>query len=237
MKHPFSIPSDPLDAEGLLRLAYDRFGARATLACSFGGAGGMVLLDLAARVFPKLDVFVLDTDFLFPETYQSLAEAEARYGIQVRRVRPLLSPDEQASLHGTELWRRDPDACCGIRKIEPMRRAVAGYDAWITAIRRDQSPTRQAVEPLTWDNQFGLWKLAPLAHWDEFRVQNYVFNHDLPLNPLLSRGYSSLGCTHCTKPASASRQGRWQGLGKTECGLHVDRSAAAVPATLTISAR
>ncbi len=222
MTYPAAVPSDSLDAEGIVRGVYEQFGAKATLACSFGGAGGMVLLDIAARLFPKLDVFVLDTDFLFPETYESLAAAEQRHGITVRRVRSLLTPDAQAELHGPALWARDPNACCNLRKVEPMRRAVAGYDAWITAIRRDQSSTRQGAETVAWDDQFGLWKISPLAHWDEARVQNYVFNHDLPLNPLLERGYSSIGCTYCTKPAASARAGRWQGLEKTECGLHAN---------------
>lgn len=234
MTYPFTIPADVFDAEGLLRSVYDRFGPRATLACSFGGAGGMVLLDIAAKLFPKLDVFVLDTDFLFPETYASLAEAEGRYGISVRRVRSLLTPERQAELHGDALWLTAPETCCGLRKVEPMRRAVAGYDVWITAIRRDQSKSRGEAERVSWDEQFGLWKVAPLAHWDEARVQNYVFNNDLPVNPLLERGYTSIGCTHCTKPSTEGRAGRWQGLGKTECGLHVQ---VGVPTALTISVR
>jgi phosphoadenosine phosphosulfate reductase len=219
--------ADTADAEAIIRAALQHFGPALTTACSFGGTGGMVLLDMAARIAPtlgisNLDVFVLDTDVLFPETYDTIAAAEARYNITVRRVRSQLTLAEQAALHGDALWERDPNACCALRKVEPMRRAVAGYSAWMTAIRRDQAATRAATQPIAWDDQFNLWKISPLAAWDDSKILNYIFNHDLPTNPLLDEGYTSIGCVHCTaKPTTGARSGRWAGKGKVECGLHL----------------
>lgn len=214
---------DPLDAQSIVRAALEHFGPTLTIASSFSGAGGMVLIDIASKVRPDLDVFVLDTDVLFPETYATIAAVEQRYGIQVRRVRSRLTLAEQAAQHGDALWSRDPNACCNLRKVEPMRRAVRGYAAWMTAIRRDQAATRQSTEPIAWDEQFDLWKVSPLAHWDEARIQNYVFNNDVITNPLLDEGYTSIGCVHCTrKPTDdGGRSGRWAGKGKVECGLHL----------------
>lgn len=227
------LPSD--DPVAILRTAFAHFGNRITLSCSFGGAGGLVLLDMAVRADPGVDVFVLDTDFLFPETYETIAAAERKYGLTVRRLRSALTPDAQAAAHGEALWSRAPDACCALRKVEPMRADFSSgrFDAWITAIRRDQSSTRTATEVVSWDAQFGLWKLCPLAHWDEARVLNYAFEHDVPMNPLLEQGYTSLGCTHCTRKPSAEggRSGRWAGLGKVECGLH---TPATVPVGVTV---
>lgn len=231
---PFEVPVDELDAAELLRRAMTHFGRGITLSCSFGGAGGMVLLDLMTRVAGELglgppDVFVLDTGMLFEETYRMIEACEARYGVVVRRVRPLRTVAEQAEDLGEMLWRRDANACCRLRKVEPMGRAVAGYGAWVTAIRRDQASTRAGARALSWDRQFGLWKLCPLVGWDEARVGHYVFEHDLPRNPLLGAGYESIGCVPCTRRSvDGGRSGRWLGTGKVECGLHV------VPATLTV---
>jgi phosphoadenosine phosphosulfate reductase len=216
------------DAEGIVRAALTHFGPRITLSCSFGGAGGMVLLDMAVKVHRDVDVFVLDTDLLFPETYATIEAVERKYGIKVRRARPLLSVEEQNRLYGDALWARDPNACCNLRKVETMARAVKGYEAWITALRRDQAETRAGTKVLSWDEKFGMWKLCPLAAWDEARVLNYLFEHDVPNNPLLEQGYASLGCTHCTKKAEAGRGGRWAGFGKVECGLHTAGAAVTV---------
>lgn len=227
----------PDDAEGYVRAALAYFGPRVTLSCSFGGAGGMVLVDLAVKADPKVDVFVLDTDLLFPETYATIEKVEAKYGIKVRRARSLLTVEEQAQLYGEDLWFRDPNKCCELRKVDTMKRAVAGYEAWMTAIRRDQASTREKTEPVSWDAKFGMWKICPVAHWDEMRVLNYVFNNDVPMNPLLEQGYTSIGCVHCTaKPtAEGGRSGRWQGFGKVECGLHAQGTPAveATPVQLT----
>lgn len=214
------------DARDVVAWAVERFGSRLTLSCSFGGPGGMALLDLAWRVNPAIDVFVLDTGFLFDETLHLLEEVERRYGIEVRRIRPLLSPDEQAKRLGPELWKSDPDACCAERKVEPMHRALSGYDGWLTALRRDQSATRAQAPVAAWDEQFGIIKLCPLADWSGPRLWDYVKQHELPVNPLLVRDYRSIGCVQCTARTFADgdeRAGRWAGFTKTECGLHARR--------------
>ena len=184
----------------------------------------MVLLDLALQVDPQLTVFVLDTELLFAETYALLERAERRYGISVVRVRPEQSVAEQNAAHGEALWARNPDACCALRKVEPMRHFLRDYDAWLTAIRRDQSSTRAQTPESTYDAATGVVKVAPLAAWGEEDVWSYVGAHELEVNTLHFEGYPSLGCTHCTRPVAPgedARAGRWAGLDKTECGIHV----------------
>ncbi len=216
---------DPHDADALVSTAVKLFGGKLTLACSFGGAGGMVLLDMGLRHKPDLDVFVLDTNVLFRDTYKTIERVEAKYGIKVRRVKTDLTLAMQAEKHGEKLWERDPNLCCHIRKVLPMQNATRGFDAWITAIRRTQSSTRTQTEAVSWDEQFNLWKLCPLALWSEDRVMDYVEANAVPLNPMLFEGYTSIGCEPCTrKPTDAdARSGRWAGFGKIECGLHVKK--------------
>jgi phosphoadenosine phosphosulfate reductase len=209
--------------EDLLARVFELYGTDAALSCSFGGTSGMVLLDMAARVFPRVRVTTLDTDFLFPETYALIARAEAHYGITVERVRTSLSPEAQADQFGEALWESDSDACCRIRKVEPMREAMAGLKAWITGIRRDQSPTRRETPAVTWDDKFSLVKVNPLVAWTEKDVWAYIVENDVPYNPLHDQGYASIGCTHCTRPIQIGedlRAGRWSGSAKLECGLH-----------------
>lgn len=219
-------------AEEILRWAIDRYGDAITLACSFGGPTGMVLLDMVMAIAPRTPVFYLDTGLLFPETYALAERAAGRYGITPIAVRPALSVERQAAVHGDALWARDPDRCCAVRKVAPQREALAGYSAWITGLRRDQSATRQATPVVSWDVKFGLAKIAPLAAWSEEDVWSYVYLHDVPYNPLHELGYPSIGCTHCTRPVAAgehARSGRWSGHLKTECGLHTgpERSVTA----------
>lgn len=209
--------------EALLARVLDEYGGQAALSCSFGGTSGMVLLHMAARIAPGLRVLTLDTDFLFPETYALIERVEAEYGIAVERVKTSITPEEQAARHGERLWERDPDLCCRIRKVEPMREATKGLRAWITGIRRDQSPTRRDTPAVKWDDKFGLVKVNPLVRWTEKDVWAYLAAHDVPYNPLHDRQYASIGCTHCTRPIQAGedmRAGRWAGAGKLECGLH-----------------
>ncbi len=210
--------------ETILEWALETYAPRITLACSFGGPSGMVVLDMAMRLDRNLSVFYLDTELLFPETYQLVEDVSRRYGITPRAVRPRLSVDEQAAQHGDRLWARDPNACCALRKVATQHEALAGYDAWITGLRRDQSPTRRATPVAQWDRTFGLAKVNPLAQWTESEVWAYVNRHDVPYNALHDRGYPSIGCTHCTRPVQAGadpRSGRWSGFDKTECGLHL----------------
>jgi phosphoadenosine phosphosulfate reductase len=184
----------------------------------------MVLLDLALKTEPALNVFVADTELLFPETYALVERVERRYGIAIERVRPAQSVAAQNAAHGDALWARDPDACCGLRKVEPLRRHLQSYDAWMTAIRRDQSRSRTGIEVRSWDAAAQVVKVAPLADWTEDLVWSYVQEHDVPVNTLHFDGYPSIGCTHCTRrvdPGESLRAGRWAGFDKVECGIHV----------------
>jgi phosphoadenosine phosphosulfate reductase len=207
----------------ILIWALDMYRPRITLACSFGGPSGMVLLDMLMQLDPATPVFYLDTGLLFPETYALVAEVTQRYGITPRPVRPQLTVARQTARYGEALWARDPDRCCELRKVLPQREALKGFDAWITGLRRDQAATRRAIPVVEWDGKFGLTKVNPLAPWTEREVWRYITVHKVPYNRLHQRGYLSIGCTHCTRPVAPgedSRAGRWSGFAKTECGLH-----------------
>jgi phosphoadenosine phosphosulfate reductase len=208
-------------AEEALRWALDTFHPGMYIACSFQKTSS-VTVHLAHSINPDARFFYLDTDVLFPETYETKDRLEERYGIRFHRYSSI-TLEQQAGLYGDQLWGRDPDACCGIRKVEPMRSALSAVDLWVSGIRRSDSQTRARAPKFGWDKRFGLWKLNPLADWSEEQVWAYVNDHDIPYNPLHDQGYPSIGCTHCTrKPAAGedARAGRWAGLEKTECGLH-----------------
>ena len=208
----------------ILRWAVREYQPGLTLACSFGGPSGMVLLDMMAQIDRTVDVFYLDTAFLFPETHRLRDIAAAKYGVQPIGYVSLLTPSQQAEKYGDALWSRDPDACCAIRKVEPNERALAGKRAWISGIRRDQTKQRAGMDIVEWDDKFGLVKVNPLANWTESQVWKYILDNGVPYNELHDRNYPSIGCTHCTKavmPGEDPRSGRWQGFDKTECGLHV----------------
>jgi phosphoadenosine phosphosulfate reductase len=194
------------------------FPGRVSLACSFQKEES-VLLDMLLSQDRDARVFALDTHVLFPETYSVWREVEKRYGIAVE-VFEGPSLGRQAASHGDALWERKPDLCCSIRKVAPLARALEGLDCWITGLRRDQSPTRADAPKLGWDETHELWKANPLADWDDARVRAYIAERELPYNKLHDEGYSSIGCTHCTQPGEG-RDGRWAGLAKVECGLHV----------------
>lgn len=208
--------------EALLTWAAHMFRPRVALTCSFSGPSGMVLLDMVARLNLDIPVVFLDTDLLFPETYELVAIAERRYGIPIRRRRPALSVEEQDRQEGPQLYARDPDRCCQVRKVAPLAETLRNYDAWISGIRRDQSDTRATIDLLEWNTRYNLVKISPLAFWTDRQVWVYIHHHQVPYNPLLDRGYPSIGCLPCTRPADASdpRAGRWVGFAKTECGLH-----------------
>jgi len=192
-----------------------------------GGVEGMVLLDIATRVNPKPRVFTLDTEFLFPETYELFDRVEKRYGIKIERVYSALTPEEQQFAHGPELWNRNPDQCCNLRKVEPLRRKLAELKGWATALRRDQTKSRASSGKVEWDEKFQLVKVNPLADWTTRMVWNYVHKHNVLYNPLHDQGYPSLGCVPCTTPVQIgedARAGRWRGTNKTECGIHQLRS-------------
>jgi phosphoadenosine phosphosulfate reductase len=208
--------------EDLLRWAFVTFGGYVEIASGFG-AEGVVLIDIAARVQPQFRIFTLDTDFLFPETYDLMKRIEQRYGIRVEKLKSALTPEDQERLHGPALWGRDPDICCNLRKVEPLRKKLSQLRAWVTSIRRDQTPDRAGALKVQWDTKFHLVKINPLADWTAGKVWRYIHDHELPYNPLHDRGYPSIGCTHCTRsvqPGEDARAGRWSGFNKTECGLH-----------------
>ncbi len=214
-------------AEQVLRWGFERFGRDIAIASAFG-AEGMVLIDLASKLRSGFRVFTLDTDFFFPETYALIEKVENRYGIQVERCRPNLSPAEQARAHGERLWSRDPDKCCRLRKVEPLRRKLSMLAAWVVAIRREQTQARAGISKIEWDAKFDMVKLNPLADWTHEQVWEYIQTHSVPYNPLHDRNYPSIGCTHCTRPVRTGddpRAGRWAGFAKTECGLHTRDSS------------
>ncbi len=218
--NPFPFTPDDAEqmtAEALIAAALEAFHPSIALACSFQQEEA-VLLELAFAARPDARVFALDTGVLFPETYATWKIVEQRYGTTIEAFRgPTL--EEQAAEHGEALWERDPNACCGIRKVEPLGRALGELDAWITGLRRDQAPTRAGTRKVEYDDARGIWKISPLADWTLDDVWAFIRERDLPVNPLHEQGYASIGCTHCTKPG-AGREGRWAASEKTECGLH-----------------
>ncbi|ANE46814.1 phosphoadenosine phosphosulfate reductase [Paenibacillus swuensis] len=207
--------------EAIIEWAVDKF-PNITFACSFG-AEDVVLVDMLQKVSPKSDIFYLDTDFHFTETYEVRDRLAEKYGINFVRVAPLLTPEEQALKHGEELWTSAPNECCNIRKVEPLTRILGQYDAWITGIRRDQAPTRANAKKVEYDYKFGLVKFNPIANWTTDDVWNYIRTNDIIYNTLHDNHYPSIGCHYCTRqvmPGEDPRAGRWAGNDKTECGLH-----------------
>lgn len=208
-------------AEELIAWAVEKF-PNLTLACSFG-AEDVVLVDMLQKISPSTHIFYLDTDFHFAETYETRDRLEAHYNVKFVQVKPSLTPEEQAEKHGDELWKSDPNACCGIRKVEPLVQILGKYDAWITGIRRDQAPTRANSKKVEYDYKFGLMKFNPLASWTSDDVWNYIKSNHIIYNPLHDNNYPSIGCSYCTRqvmPGEDPRAGRWSGNEKTECGLH-----------------
>jgi phosphoadenosine phosphosulfate reductase len=209
-------------AEQILQWSFETYGRDVAVATAFG-AEGIALIDIAAQVWPQPRIFLLDTSFLFPETYRLIDQVEQRYGLSIERILPSLTPEAQAELCGPELWKRDPDLCCLIRKVEPLQRKLAELRAWITSIRREQTPSRAQAKKIEWDSQFSLLKINPLADWTHEMVWQYIRERQLPYNPLHDLHHPSIGCTHCTRavePGENPRAGRWPGFNKQECGLH-----------------
>jgi phosphoadenosine phosphosulfate reductase len=212
--------SSPQD---ILRWAVDAYGEDLTLSVSFGNPEGMVLLDMLSRITDRARVFTLDTGFLFEETIRFREEVMKRYSLPLEVLRPELSVEEQVARYGPQLYSCAPDLCCEIRKIEPQRKYLRDYGAWVTGIRRDQTLQRASTPIVALDEYFGVAKISPLADWGVDDVEGYVRQYDVPLNPLLSMGYRSIGCEPCTRPVAPgedARAGRWPGMDKTECGLH-----------------
>ena len=196
------------------------FPGTLAVACSMADA---VLPAVVARAVPGVDVLFLETGYHFAETHGTREQVAAELDVNVVDVLPALTVPEQDAAYGERLYERDPAACCRMRKVEPLKAALGGYEAWVTGIRRDEGPTRADTPLVTFDEQFGLVKLNPLAAWTFDEVVDHAVEHRVPVNLLLSEGYPSIGCEPCTKrvaPGDDPRAGRWAGFAKTECGLH-----------------
>jgi phosphoadenosine phosphosulfate reductase len=211
---------DGASADDLLRWTEENFGGNYVVASNMQDA---VLVDLAAKVRPGVDVLFLDTGYHFVETIGTRDAVEAVYDINVLNVTPEHTVAEQDKLLGKDLFAREPNECCRLRKVEPLGKALRGYSAWVTGIRRVEAPTRANAPLISWDRAFGLVKINPLAEWSDEEMQNYIDANDVLVNPLVFEGYPSIGCAPCTaRPAEGAdpRSGRWAGQSKTECGLH-----------------
>jgi phosphoadenosine phosphosulfate reductase len=202
-KHPAEAT-----AQEVLATAVERHHPSLIMACSFQKEES-VLIDMLMKIEPSARVFTIDTGALFPDTYDVWRKVEDRYDLHVEVF-------DASSMNGP--W--TPQNCCGPRKVAALEQALDGVDAWITGIRREQSPTRAEAQKEEWNDARGVWKFNPLVDWSEDDVWRYVHEHDLPYHPLHDQGYDSIGCAPCTLPG-AGRDGRWAGQAKTECGLHV----------------
>ena len=214
--------ASPRDATAgeILSWAGRTFGDRLVVASSMADT---VLIDLAARHAPGVHVLFLDTGYHFPETIGTRDAVAATYPITLVTVAPGQTVAEQDRSYGPQLYARDPDKCCALRKIAPLDAALRSYDAWVTGLRRDESPTRADTPVIDWDERRGKVKISPLAGWTADDVAEYAARHGVLLNPLLSDGYLSIGCRPCTtrvEQGADPRSGRWTGRDKTECGLH-----------------
>jgi len=208
-------------AEQLLAWTAETFGEKFIVASNMQDA---VLVELAATARPGVDVLFLDTGYHFAETIGTRDAVEAVYGVRIVNARPAHTVAEQDSLLGKDLFARDPNQCCALRKVVPLQNTLAGYDAWVTGVRRVEAPTRANTPLVTYDEKFGLVKVNPIAAWTDEDMDAYIAEHNILVNPLVAAGYPSIGCAPCTaKPAPGAdkRSGRWAGTGKIECGLHV----------------
>jgi phosphoadenosine phosphosulfate reductase len=218
--------SDTLD---VLKWGYREFGDDLVYACSFG-AEGMVLIDLIYKVKKDARIIFLDTNFHFKETYELIDRIKAKYPqLHIELIQPELTVEEQKEQHGDQLWETRPDLCCQIRKVRPLEKALTGSRAWLSGLRREQSPTRANTQFVNQDNKFKSIKVCPLIHWSWDDVWTYIKTFNLPYNELHDKDYPSIGCEHCTLPVVGggdSRDGRWAGGKKTECGLHTEGNAS-----------
>ncbi len=218
----FAAELETHPAADVLRRAAERYARRLTFATGFGPEG-CVLIDLIGRERLPIDLFTLDTGLFFEEQYALWSSLEQRYDVKIRRVTPKLTLDKQALAHGDRLWERAPDRCCAIRKVAPLEAELTRVDAWITAIRRDQTPQRAGARVVEWDARFRIAKINPLVRWTKQDVWRHILEYDVPYNPMHDLGYPSIGCRPCTsrvEPGEDDRAGRWRGCAKTECGLH-----------------
>ncbi|MGW9628398.1 phosphoadenylyl-sulfate reductase [Microbacterium sp. NPDC055521] len=214
-------PDEASPAEVITWVAANFAVPQAAVACSMADAA---LPHLVAQSLPGVDVLFLDTGYHFLETRFTRDEVASRLDVNVVDVKPEQSVREQDAEFGSDLFARDPALCCARRKVEPLQRALGGYEVWFTGVRRDEAPTRAATELVVWDERNSLVKVNPVAAWSFDDLIDYATAHDVPVNPLIAGGYPSIGCAPCTKPVAPGddpRSGRWAGLTKTECGLHI----------------
>lgn len=205
---------EAMSAEELLTWAHEQFGDRMCLTCSWQRQSS-ALVHMISELDLGIPIVELDTQVLFPETYETRDRLVERYGLKLVSYRPIDAPDR--------LWETDADRCCHIRKVQPLERALSKYDAWITGIRREQSPTRADAQKVEWSERYQVWKIQPLVDWNAKRVDAYLAVNEIPYNPLHDAGYPSIGCIPCTRPVRQGedeRAGRWSGSGKLECGIH-----------------
>ncbi|MBB6448515.1 phosphoadenosine phosphosulfate reductase [Geomicrobium halophilum] len=210
-------------AKDVLTWSYETFGDELVYSCSLG-AEGMVLLDLIEQVHPGANVIFLDTGLHFKETYALLNDVRERFStLNIKALLPENTVEEQKEKYGDRLWARNPDQCCAMRKFEPLQKELSKYTAWISGLRRAQSPTRAHTPFIGKDHRFSLLKICPLIHWTQDEVWDYIYKNNLPYNPLHEENYPSIGCAPCTAKVldgGDERAGRWSGMEKTECGLH-----------------
>jgi phosphoadenosine phosphosulfate reductase len=211
---------DGASAIDLLRWTDEHFGGEYVVASNMQDA---VLIDMASKVRPGVDVLFLDTGYHFAETIGTRDAVSEVYDVNVVNVTPEHSVAEQDALLGKNLFARDPNECCRLRKVAPLGKALRGYSAWVTGLRRVEAPTRANAPVISFDASFGLVKINPLVAWTDQDVADYIEANNVLVNPLVFDGYPSIGCAPCTaRPADGAdpRSGRWQGMGKIECGLH-----------------
>jgi phosphoadenosine phosphosulfate reductase len=223
------VPQIDEDAptEKLIEWTLEQYADQRMVLTTGFGMEGCALIDLYAAHEQPLDVIYLDTGFFFPETHHLIDELKVRYPhLNFINRGTSLTPEQQAAQHGDQLWKTNPDLCCELRKVDPMRDALDDVDVWITALRRGQGPSRADLRVAEWNDKYKVIKISPLAKWSRQEVRNHVKANGVPYNELHDRGYPSVGCTHCTQavagvsPEDYSREGRWAGTEKTECGLH-----------------
>jgi phosphoadenosine phosphosulfate reductase len=212
---------EALPAEEVLLWAYEEFGDGLCISCSWQKQSS-VLVHMVSELGLDVDVIELDTHLFFKETYETRERLVERYGLSL--IQPeVLTIAEQHKREGPNLWESNPDRCCHIRKVEPLIKVLRPYDAWVSGIRRDQSPSRANARKAERSTRYGVWKIQPLADWSEEDVWNYITANDIPYNPLHDEGYRSIGCMPCTRPTTPDeeeRAGRWAGSDKLECGIH-----------------
>lgn len=221
---PLQASFEEASPQDILRWATCTFGEKLTVVTSFQPTG-IVTLHMLQAIAPQTQVFTLDTGLLFHETYDLIDRIEERLQLNLKRLKPEQSVAQQATRYGANLWERQPDFCCHLRKTQPLQSALVDFDAWITGLRRDQSPERADTPIISEDRRYGMIKIAPFATWTEDMIWTYIEAYDLPYNELHDFNYPSIGCMTCTSPVMDGddpRGGRWANKKKTECGIHVD---------------